>query len=92
MRAVMPYIELEGDDDGRIMARSGQFRGMDKTKAVWIFGFIKNSPFAEAFGVHTDNFTFVLATRKTGKVKETFEGFAFQLPATFRKVLEWEPA
>lgn len=36
-------------------------------------------------------FLWVLATRRTAKVKATFRGYALELPDEFRKVIEWEP-
>src|SRR5574337_987617 len=34
-------------------------------------------------------FLWVRATRRTGKVKESWRGYAMELPPSFRKVIEW---
>lgn len=74
-----------------IMTRSGDCLGMTETLAVWRFGFRPGSEAAGAYGVSLpedfSGFVWVLATRKTGKVKEIFNGFAFEIPAHFRKVI-----
>lgn len=98
MRWISPHIDVPGDnprsDDlehpGRIMARSGDFLGGNERQGAWRFGFGAGSESAEAYGVHFTGrgFLWVLATRKTGKVLDTCEGFAVELPETFTKVID----
>lgn len=82
-----------------IMARSGSFMGMTRDLAVWRFGYSPESEAASAYGVsipksHNSNewpgFLWILATRKTGKVKESFFGYAVELPQHFKDVIEKE--
>lgn len=75
----------------RIMARSGVCLGMNKTHAVWRFGFSKGSECADAFGVHTPEYLWVVATRKMGKPSAMFQGVYIELPEHFKKILRWEP-
>src|SRR5215831_4451510 len=99
MRAVTPYVEVPGDNDKRIMAHGGACMGMTEKLAVWRFGFLPDSPASRAYGVSVrsnlpphflaNRFMWVLATRKSGKVKDEFFGFAIELPDTFRKVIDW---
>jgi hypothetical protein len=103
MRLCRPWIEVPGDSgEGHewlrpnIMNRGGDCVGISDTMAVWRFGFGPSSEAAIAYGVHTSDFlengfVWVLATRKTGKVKEVFRGLALNLPDHFRKVIDWEP-
>ena len=105
MKAVNPWPDVPGDNKadiplGRgavirenIMARSGTLVGMNRTHALWRFGFTRGSEAADAFRTHieSDGFLWVLATRKTGKIKETTTGFALELPDNFSEVMEWEP-
>lgn len=83
----------------RIMARCGDLAGMTDSLAVWRFGFSPDSEAARAYGVKIPTvgksskktwpgFMWVLATRKTGKVKEIFFGYAIELPDHFRKVID----
>lgn len=104
MQATTPYVEVPGDNkEGydhhdvhvreRIMGRAGSCVAMSHTLAVWRFGFSRNSESAMAYGVYTeiDGFLWVLATRRTGKIKEQWTGYAINLPPKYRKVIEWEP-
>lgn len=102
MQATPPYPDVPGDnadyigDIGnpeairpRIMARSGQLVGWNDRYAVWCFGFTPGSDAANAFGVAIEGggLLFVLATRRTGKVRETFQGWGLNMPKAFRKVV-----
>jgi hypothetical protein len=105
MKAVTPYVEVPGDNEESIfddstgeelrpyiMARSGTCMGMNPKYAVWRFGILKGSEAANAYSVFTtDGFLWVLATRKTGKVKQMWNGFAMDMPDLFRKIIDWEP-
>lgn len=92
MRACTPYPEIIGDNDERVMARSGSLVGFNLTHAVWRYGFLPESESAKVHGVNSGSgFVWVLATRKTGKIKEAYHGFALELPRNFREVIEWEP-
>jgi len=101
MQATIPYVQVPGDNESRIMARDGNCVGMSDKLAVWRFGYCFNRigegfeyiSHAEAHGVSIEGnaFMWVLATRKTGKIKATHFGFAFELPRDFRKVIEWLP-
>lgn len=101
MQAVRPHVDVPGDNAGYlnqghthplIMARSGDLVGFDADLAVWRFGFTNGSEAARAYGVSLPNtvvgFVWVLATRKTGKVREHFIGYSTQLPAPWRNVIE----
>ena len=44
-----------------------------------------------AFGVEYYGFLWVLATRRTGKIRDTCRGWAIDLPKQFLKVIEWQP-
>ena len=100
MRATPPFPEVPGDNEHandiwgtreRIMARSGDIVGFTAREVVWRFGFLPGSEAANAYGVAINDgegFVWVLATRKTGKVRATFRGFAVELPPEFRKVIE----
>jgi hypothetical protein len=93
MRATTPHVTVPGDSEDRIMARSGQCLGMSKDRAVWRFGFSPRSERAFQTGTFIEGYGFlwVLATRKLGVVKDTFRGYAVELPESYRKVLRWEP-
>jgi len=94
MRLVKPYIEVPGDNRVNIMARSGDCLGLNFYFSVWRFGFMPLSEAAQAYGVSIDNpsegFLWVLATRKIGTVKDTFRGYAIELPDKFRRVIDGE--
>lgn len=108
MRATPPHINVPGDNDtmltlpsGRklgehIMGRSGDLVGMTTREAVWRFGFGPNSESAGAFGVSLPEdfkgFLWVLATRKTGKIKDTCDGMWVELPSNFKRVIEGNDA
>lgn len=98
MQATTPHVDVPGDNADalngirpRIMGRSGECVGMTNELAVWRFGFLPDSESADAFGVRIDSpregFLWVLATRRTGKVRETYRGYAIELPAGFRRVI-----
>jgi len=94
MQAVMPYVEVSNDDpEVTLMARDGSCVGMSDKLAVWRFGYLPDSPKAIQSGCYIigHGYFWVLATRKTGMVKEAFSGYALELPANFRKVIEWQP-
>lgn len=102
MRALPPHIEVPGDNaellwlaNGKtvrpnIMRRSGECVGMTAELAVWRFGFSPESEYASAFGVHFtgQGFLWVLATRRTATIRETFEGYAVDLPPRIGRVIE----
>lgn len=90
---VKPYPDIPGDSEDKIMARTGEMLGFDKNFSVSRFGFIPGSIEAQAHGVcipDNQGFVWVLATRKTGKIKDTFRGYALELPARFRNVIDRE--
>lgn len=100
MQATTPFVEVPGDNASTIMARSGTCLGMNPTLAVWRFGFAPGSEASRMHNVWLHNeddgpgwqgFMWVLATRKTGKVKDTFRGYAVHLPRKYRNVINWEP-
>jgi len=72
---------------------------MSDRLAVWRFGFLRGSDAADAFGVEIDEasdpegygFLWVLATRRTGKVEESWRGYAMELSPAVRRVIDWEP-
>lgn len=99
MFAMLPHCEVPGDNKqdrpvglrANIMARSGSCVGMTEELSVWRFGFLPGSESATAYGVAVDDgqdFVWVLATRKTGKVKEIARGWAIQLPDNFRTIMQ----
>lgn len=81
-----PYIDVPGDTDARIMARSPVFRGMSYTRALWVFGFLQESDHAHMYCCSVKKFIWVLADHH-GNVLETFEGMAYELPRRFRRIL-----
>jgi hypothetical protein len=93
MQFIMPYVHIQGDRiDGSdqefgIMSRSGELVGVIRSRAVWRFGFMPGSPNAKAFDVSTPTFYWYL-TDRNGKVLATFEGFACELPARFKEVID----
>jgi hypothetical protein len=97
---MMPSVDVPGDNENtidgwvrpKIMGRSGDCVGMTEQLAVWRFGAVPGSEFAKAYGVHSPKdmgFLWVLATRKTGRVREMFRGYAFEIPQKFRDVIEF---
>jgi hypothetical protein len=100
MKATWPEIRVPGDGPdptgvNNVMWRSGDCMGMTRHDAVWRFGFIHNSPAAIAYGVSLPEdykgYLWVLAIRKTGKIKDFWSGYAKDLPDDFRMVMDWEP-
>ena len=101
MQATIPHVEVPGDRDNRLMARDGHCMGMSDKLAVWRFGYIFGSHLAmysgcyitneTAFGTEYHGYLWILATRKTGKIKERFRGYATDLPKEFKRVIEWLP-
>ena len=91
MNPVMPVVTLPNDTSDRIMARSGNIvavsRVKDRWKIVWRFGFLKGSDMERCFGVHVDKFLWVIATEK-GRILNQFWGFSYELPTTFRQIIE----
>jgi hypothetical protein len=78
-----------------IMHRTGELLGVSKDLAVWRFGFVEGSEAANAYGCHIPadpetgaiGFLWVLATRRSGKVKETIRDWAVNLPDNFHQVI-----
>lgn len=93
MKAARPTVIVPGDNFNRIMAQAGTCIGMSDVFAVWRFGFLRNSYSHKAYGVyHTgDFFLWVLAYRESGRIIETCEGAAIELPHNYREVIDWEP-
>lgn len=96
MRAKMPTILIEGDNPysvgvtrPHLMARNGTCMGMSEYQAVWRFGQLPNSEAAHAYGIHSEEFYWVLAERKTGEVVSGWSGPAIRMPKEFRAVLDW---
>lgn len=87
MRVRMPNIEIKGDRDDKIMARSGNIVGITKSRVVWRFGFLPESDSAKAFGVQVEEFHWVLAD-KSGKVLANHYGFGTNLPDRIQNVIE----
>ena len=87
MRISMPSIRIKEDRGDRIMARSGYIIGVTKSRAVWRFGFLPYSDSAKAFGVHTEEFLWILADMN-GKVLSEHHGFGINLPERFRNVID----
>jgi len=83
---LQPRINFSNDRSDRIMARAGAVIGFSKYQVVWRFGMLPESDAAEAYGVSTDNFTFILSDW-LGHEIERFEGFAFDLPEKFWRVI-----
>jgi len=87
MRISMPSIRIKEDRGDRIMARSGYIIGVTKSRAVWRFGFLPDSDSAKAFGVHVNEFFWILAD-KDGKALASHTGFGRELPKRFHEVIE----
>jgi hypothetical protein len=111
MQALMPSIDGNpqilhtkwGKDQIDVVARCGDLVGWNpaNTRFVWRFGFLPGSVLAEATGVSTDAFLFVLADvngNSVGSLQsdadpvrhayETYYGFAYNLPKAFRDVID----
>lgn len=88
MKPVKPIADVPGDDEGRIMGRAGNIIGYSKTRIVWRYGFLKDSPFAKATGVNVsgNRFRFVLA-KPNGDILETFDGVAINMPKRFKAII-----
>lgn len=84
---IKPSVLVQGDRNDRIMSRSGDLVGLSKTRAVWRYGFLPESDAARAYGVSVSAFYWVIA-KYNGDVLATFEGFAIELPARFKEVIE----
>jgi hypothetical protein len=96
MRAKMPLVILEGDNENQVgttrpflMARNGTLMGMSRGRAVWRFGMLPNSEAALAYGFHSEDFTWVLSERQSGKVISSWQGPAIRMPDEFRSTLNW---
>lgn len=87
MQFIIPSVEMGEDREDRIMARSGNLVGVTKSRAVWRFGFLPDSDLAKAFGVHINEFFWILA-EKDGKVLASHTGFGKDLPERFHEVIE----
>ena len=86
MIPIIPTVEIKGDSNTKIMARSGNIVGLSKTRIVWRFGFLPESDLAKAFGVSTDEFHWVLA-EINGKVLAEHHGYGTTLPDRFKLVI-----
>lgn len=95
--SMLPRIDNERYDTSKfeivpgasgVMAHDGECMGMSTELALWRFGWSATSPYAKVFNCHYtgDGFLWVLATRRAGKVKETWSGFALHMPPHFRAV------
>ena len=97
MQATTPHTLVPGDNELQIMARSGTCVGLSNRLAVWRFGYVQKSLEASDHMVSIEEnnmghgFLWILATRKTGKIKDRFRGYAVELPTKYRQVLDWEP-
>jgi hypothetical protein len=110
MQALTPNVDSNpliphtkwGQDQIDIVARCGELVGWThaNTRFVWRFGFLPGSVLAEATGVSTDGFLFVIADVNGNAVgsrvsdpddvrhqHESFFGFAFDLPKEFKDVI-----
>lgn len=92
----MPTVILDGDNQDQrdfvrpyIMARKGTCIGMSDLYAVWRFGMLPNSEAAHAYGIWSEDFTWVLSHRTTGEVISSWQGPYMNLPGNFRMVLDW---
>lgn len=92
MQATLPHLDvIVGDSPDSIMSRSADLVGMTDKHAIWRFGFLPHSEAATAYGCAIsdgEGFVWVLATRRTGKVLDTCRGYALDLPARFRRVID----
>lgn len=86
MQPIRPHVTVTNDSENRIMARSGSIVGFSKSRVVWQFGFLPYSDNAEAFGVSTDGFLWIISTYN-GKVLDTFQGYALSLPERFKNII-----
>ena len=89
MRPVMPFIALEPDDQFiRPMSNSGSIVGYTKSRIIWRFGFMPNSPAAKAYGVSTNGFIWIIAT-PTGRILDRLDGkYALELPKRYQKIID----
>ena len=86
MKWIQPSIEISGDREDRIMARSGYPVGHSRSRVVWRFGFLQESDAHKAYGVYVNSFFWVI-TNKTGKVLATHSGFTYDLPIRFQRII-----
>ena len=86
---IKPYIKIQGDSEREIMRRSGELVGVSRARAIWRVGFLKESDSAKAYGVCTQDFTWVLAL-PCGKILDTFQGFSVELPERYNKIIRKE--
>lgn len=87
MRPIIPIIDIPGDNDSRDMTRYARVIGFNNDHYVLCYGFLKGSTSAKSFGIHSETFTWVLMS-KANTIVETYRGLAFELPESFKKVLD----
>lgn len=101
MRFYRPFVEVPGDSEDRIMARTGEIVGYDpnENKCLWRFGYLPESQAAEAYMVSLPQYTtggpklacagflWVLATRD-GTALDTFTGYGTNLPKEYEHVIQ----
>lgn len=87
MNPIIPTIDIPGDNEQKIMFRTGDIIGWNKDKYVARFGFLKGSDHAKMYKCHSETFIWILC-HNSNKILEKFEGFACNLPKSFKDVLD----
>lgn len=86
MRPIIEAIDIPGDTEDKIMARSGAVVGFGSNGYVIRYGFLPGSDEAKVHGCHIS--TFIWARYNlAGKIEEQIEGFAFNLPKSFLNII-----
>jgi hypothetical protein len=88
MQFYMPHVKVPNDTKDKIMARSGELVGFSKTRAVWRFGFMDGSEDARVYGSHVPEGYRWALTNVVGKPLEWFDGYAYELPKRFQKIIK----
>jgi hypothetical protein len=58
---VKPKVKVPGDRNDEIMAITGWIKAYEPGQVLWCFGFLPETPQAEAYGVSVERYVWVLA-------------------------------
>jgi hypothetical protein len=88
MNPIIPFVKIDGDKK-ELMARDGRVVGFSNTQIVWRFGYLPESETAKSSGLSVPQFRWVRASH-VGEIYEEFDGFAIELPESFKAVLDYD--